>query len=106
MRSGRSKLTNRKRHDLIELHRAVTRQALVLRRNLACLVGKLPRRIGEDGGETPASRKAQKVRRGIAPPFCNQCDAVGTSRDIEQLCLARHGTTTYPACTFCAALLS
>src|SRR5882672_7948850 len=55
VRSWRNEFPDWKRHDLVELHRPIARQALVLGRNLAGLVGELPRRIGEDGGEAPAS---------------------------------------------------
>src|SRR5262245_43237103 len=90
MRSGRSKLTDRKRHDLVELHRAVTRQALVLWPDLAGLVGELPGRVSEDRAKMSTSCKAQQVPGRITAKPSNSRDVFFGKRErIERLRPAR-----------------
>src|ERR1043166_3433135 len=50
-------IADRQHLDFIELHRAVARQALVLRRNLSGFVCELPWRIGQDRCELSNARK-------------------------------------------------
>src|SRR5690242_21914931 len=64
MRCRRRDLGYWKRADLIELHRAVARQSLVLGSNFSSLVRELPGRISEDRLEPPAFRKAQQILSG------------------------------------------
>src|SRR6185437_7747477 len=64
MRGRSSDLGHRQRTDLVELHRTVARQSLVLRGYLPGLVGELPRWIGEDRSKPPAIRKAQQILSG------------------------------------------
>ena len=63
MFSATRELFDRQRHDLVELHCAVARQPLVLRRNFSGLVGELPRRIGKNGRETAALCEADQIER-------------------------------------------
>jgi len=54
----------------------------VLGRNLASLVGELPRRIGEDGGEAPALCETQKLSGGIDARSGSGFS--GAKRNVEQ----------------------
>src|SRR5438270_8381657 len=57
-------VTNRERHDFIELHGPITREAPMFRRNLSGLVGELPRRIGKNGRETATASETQEITWG------------------------------------------
>jgi hypothetical protein len=61
MRGGCGEPLDRQRHDLVERHSAVTRQAPVLGRDLSGLVDELPGRIGQDGGEASVAGEAGQV---------------------------------------------
>src|SRR5207248_11692923 len=64
MRRGRREFVDWQRHDLVECHRSISRQTLVLRGHLSSAIGKPPRWIGKNGGEATAVRKAQSVVGG------------------------------------------
>src|SRR6267142_2478088 len=103
VRSWRNEFPDWKRDDLVELHRPIARQALVLGRNLAGLVGELPRRIGEDGGEAPALCETQKLSAGIDAQINSGSGFSGAGRNVEQLSLT--GAFALPLLT-CATHLT
>jgi hypothetical protein len=82
MRCRHSELLDWQGHDLVELHRTIARQPLVFRRDFSGLVGELPRRIGKDGREAAALRKADQIER---------CSALCRSRKIGAMTRHRGG---------------
>jgi len=64
------------RHDLVERQRAVAKQPPMLGRDLAGLVGELPRRIGKCGTKV-TGRKPQQVLRDIAVAVGESCRGCG-----------------------------
>src|SRR5258705_1904986 len=107
VRSWRNEVPDWKRHDLVEPHRTVARQALVLGGHFAGLVSELPRRIGEDSGEALALCKTQELSAGIDAPIDSGNGFSGAGRNVEQfrltgvfalprLTCATHLTTVVP----------
>src|SRR5579883_69203 len=68
MRRRCRELLDRQHRDLVQRHRAVARQAAMLGRDLAGLVGEPPWRIGQDGGEAPATHEVQQVVTRVGAP--------------------------------------
>ena len=61
MRGIGGDVRDRQRADIVERHRAIAIEPLVLRRDLASAVLELPRRIGKDRAETLATRGGEKI---------------------------------------------
>jgi hypothetical protein len=59
MRGRCSDVIDWQRHDLVQLHGPISRQALVLWGDLSGLVDELPRGIGKDRGKALPARKPQ-----------------------------------------------
>ena len=59
-----SDIIDRQRANLIELHRAIANEPLMLRRNLASSILELPWRIGEDSAEPFAPYGANQIISG------------------------------------------
>jgi hypothetical protein len=73
---------SRECHDLVEPHGTVTRQPLVLGRDLPGLVGELPRGIGEDGRKVAALREAKEVPPRRAKRACSRSAGIIVPRMV------------------------
>ena len=62
----RRQFRNGQRHDFVEPHGAVARQAFVLRRDFPGFVGELPRRISENSREAATLGEADEIVRSSA----------------------------------------